>query len=186
MGTMKMISPQDADSLVKQGKGQLVDIRSVGEILAEQIPGSVTLPFDLVNKTQMAAAGLGEKTPILVCRSGNRAEMAAKSLARETDDVAVLDGGIVQWKRDGFNVAEGRNALPLERQVLVTAGSMILLFSVLGFLVSPLFFGLTIAMSGGMIFAGATGACGMARVLMLLPWNKAPLCNAGSCAVEGG
>ncbi|MEE4243340.1 MAG: YgaP-like transmembrane domain, partial [Desulfopila sp.] len=76
----------------------------------------------------------------------------------------------------------GSRAIPLERQVLVGAGSMMLLFTILGFLVSPFFYALNIFMAGGMIFAGVTGACGMARILVMMPWNRQPMCKTG-CAV---
>ena len=98
--------------------------------------------------------------------------------------VTVLEGGIENWTDAGLPLEKGRRVIPLERQVLVAAGSMILLFTLLGLLVSPYFFALAVFMSGGMIFAGATGACGMARLLIMLPWNKAPMCGSGCDVAE--
>jgi hypothetical protein len=43
---------------------------------------------------------------------------------------------------------------------------------VLGFLVAPAFFGLSAFVGTGLIFAGTTGWCGMARLLRALPWNR--------------
>lgn len=184
MAPISQMTPGEAEKLVAEGKALLIDVRSIGEAIAEQISGSLFVPFDLVNAERLQAAGLVGKVPVLVCRSDNRANMAAEALAQELDNVAVLKGGLVQWKQDGLPVSQGRRALPIDRQVLVGAGTMILLFTVLGLLVSPIFFGLAIFMSCGMIFAGVTGACGMARVLMLMPWNKAPLCG-GTCSSAG-
>jgi len=178
-----MINPREASSLTENNKGKFIDVRSVGEAMAEQLPGSVFLPFDLVSRARLEEMGVADKTPILVCRSGTRAKQAAESLAEEMGEVAVLDGGIIRWKEEGLTTDIGRKAIPLERQVLVAAGSMMMIFAILGFLVSPVFFVLTIFMSGGMIFAGATGACGMARLLVMMPWNKQPMCG-GSCAVS--
>jgi rhodanese-related sulfurtransferase len=182
MTAFSMITPETANTMIKDSNGLLIDVRSVGEALVEHLPGSLYLPFDLVNKERLKGLGLEDRTPILVCRSGVRAKQAAEALAREMDEVAVLDGGLVRWKETGLPTTQGRRSIPLDRQVLVGAGSMMMLFTILGLLLSPIFFVLNIFMAGGMIFAGATGACGMARVLVMMPWNKAPLCE-GSCAV---
>ena len=177
MAGIQMISPDEASRLVNDNIGKFIDVRTVGEVLAEQLPESVFLPFDLVSRTRLEKMGIADQKPILVCRSGTRAKQAAEALAREMDEVAVLDGGIVRWKKEGMAIQQGRKVIPLERQVLVAAGAMMLLFTLLGLLVSPLFFAATVFMACGMIFAGATGSCAMARILLLLPWNKAPMCG---------
>jgi rhodanese-related sulfurtransferase len=183
MAKASIISPQQASQMVKSNTGRFIDVRTVGEVLAEELPGSVFLPFDLVSKARLEEMGVAETTPILVCRSGSRAKQAAEALAQEMDEVAVLDGGIVRWKDEGLATEIGRKVIPLERQVLVAAGLMMLLFTLLGLMASPLFLIAAVFMSCGMIFAGATGACGMARILLLLPWNKAPMCGS-ACALS--
>ncbi len=180
MATVTKITPAEARTMVEQGSGLLVDVRSVGEVLESQIPASVFLPFDLVSRERVEGLGGAGKTPIMVCRSGRRAEEAAQALAQQVDEVAVLDGGIVRWEEDGLPLSRGRKAMPLDRQVLVAAGSLILLFTLLGLLVSPWFLAGSLFVPCGMIFAGITGTCGMARVLIMMPWNKAPLCG-GTC-----
>lgn len=179
MTEIRMISPQEAKHLKEEDAGSYIDVRTVGEALEEQLPGSVFLPFDLVSKTRLENLGIADKTPILICRSGTRAKQAAECLSLEMTGVTVLKGGIQKWKDAGLPLEKGRRVIPLERQVLIAAGSMILLFTILGLLISPYFFALAVLMSGGMIFAGATGACGMARLLIMLPWNKAPMCGSG-------
>ena len=42
----------------------------------------------------------------------------------------------------------------------------------LGLLVHPGFFGLAAFVGAGLTFAGATGFCGMARLLAVAPWNR--------------
>jgi hypothetical protein len=44
---------------------------------------------------------------------------------------------------------------------------------VLGLFVSPGFFGLSAFVGAGLTFAGATGWCGMAKLLAVMPWNRA-------------
>lgn len=183
MTAFSLLSPKEAKSLLDEQKGVLIDIRTVGEAVSEFLPGSLFLPFDLVNKQRLEDLGVADKTPILVCRSDVRARQAAETLAQEMDGVTVLDGGITQWKASNLPVNQGHKAIPLDRQVLVGAGSMMFLFTVLGFLISPYFFALNIFMAGGMVFAGLTGACGMARILIMMPWNKSPICGA-SCSTS--
>ena len=65
--------------------------------------------------------------------------------------------------------------MEIMRQVQIAAGSLVLLGIVLGFAVAPAFFGLSAFVGAGLTFAGATGFCGMARLLMLAPWNRRPV-----------
>jgi rhodanese-related sulfurtransferase len=92
--------------------------------------------------------------------------------ARVEGEAYVLDGGLDAWSRAGLPVAENRKA-PLEiiRQVQIAAGLLILAGVGLGFLVAPGWFGLAAFVGAGLTFAGLTGTCAMARLLMLAPWN---------------
>jgi predicted branched-subunit amino acid permease len=62
--------------------------------------------------------------------------------------------------------------LPLERQVRIAAGSLVLLGAVLGWLVQPGFFALSAFVGAGLVFAGITDFCGMGIVLSKMPWNS--------------
>lgn len=57
-------------------------------------------------------------------------------------------------------------------QVQMAAGLLVLLGVGLGLTVSPLFLGIAAFVGLGLTFAGATGFCGMARLLALAPWNR--------------
>jgi hypothetical protein len=56
--------------------------------------------------------------------------------------------------------------------VQIGAGSLILIGVGLGFTVNPAFFALAGLVGAGLTVAGATGFCGMARLLALAPWNR--------------
>ncbi|MBK7545710.1 MAG: DUF2892 domain-containing protein [Elusimicrobia bacterium] len=56
------------------------------------------------------------------------------------------------------------------RQVQIVAGSLV----VIGGLWSGPGRWLAVAVGAGLVFAGASGYCGLARVLGFLPWNRAP------------
>ena len=62
--------------------------------------------------------------------------------------------------------------LPLMRQVQIAAGSLALLGVILGYTVSSIFFLLSGFVGAGLILAGVTGFCGMARLLDKMPWNR--------------
>ena len=61
-------------------------------------------------------------------------------------------------------------------------------------LVSPWFLAVPAFVGGGLTFAGATGTCGMALVLLKMPWNRPAAAPATApaegpaavCAVGGG
>jgi hypothetical protein len=93
--------------------------------------------------------------------------------ARVSGEAFVLDGGLDAWAKAGLPVAEDRKApMEINRQVQITAGLMILTGVVLGFLVSPAWFGLSGFVGAGLTFAGLSGTCAMARLLMVMPWNR--------------
>lgn len=76
-------------------------------------------------------------------------------------------------KRQGYQLSlTAHSPLVLLRQVQIVAGVLILFGVVLGSLVSPVFYGVSGFVGAGLLFAGVTGFCGMARVLALLPYNR--------------
>ena len=54
----------------------------------------------------------------------------------------------------------------------IVAGTLVLIGALLGWLVSPYFFGVSAFVGAGLTFAGISGFCGMARLLGYLPWNR--------------
>jgi rhodanese-related sulfurtransferase len=63
--------------------------------------------------------------------------------------------------------------MEIMRQVQIAAGSLVLIGVLLGFFVAPAWFGLAGFVGAGLTFAGLSGFCGMARLLMFAPWNRA-------------
>jgi rhodanese-related sulfurtransferase len=89
-------------------------------------------------------------------------------------DVTCLKGGLDAWKAAGLPTEKNAAApaIPIMRQVQITAGSIVLIGTVLAWLVSPLFLGLTGFIGAGLLVSGLTGTCGMANMLRLMPWNR--------------
>jgi hypothetical protein len=57
--------------------------------------------------------------------------------------------------------------------VQIGAGSLGFFGTLLGLLVSPWFFAIPLFVGAGLMTAGITGFCGMARLLVHAPWNRA-------------
>ena len=169
--SLKSISPQSAIELVNQG-AVLVDIRAADEHARERIAQARHVPMERLQNTSLPLDGA--PAVIFHCRTGNRTRMNASALgACTTCDAYVLDGGLDAWKKAGLPVvADAAQPLELQRQVQIAAGSLIVLGAVLGATVSPWFHALSGFVGAGLVFAGASGFCGLARVLMHMPWNR--------------
>lgn len=169
------ITPEDAARLLREEGATLVDVREPDEHARERIPGARNLPLSRLEEAELAVQG---GRPVLFhCRSGARTEGNAARLAAKCGgevQAYLVSGGLEAWKRTGLPVAaDRRQPLELMRQVQIAAGSMVLLGVLLGTLVSPGFYALSGLVGAGLVFAGATGTCGLARVLRLMPWNRA-------------
>jgi rhodanese-related sulfurtransferase len=116
------------------------------------------------------------KTVIFHCRSGARTAANAPRLAAAAGcEAYILEGGIDAWKKAGLPVAvDSKQPIEIMRQVQIAAGSLVLLGVALGVWASPAFLGLSAFVGAGLVFAGVSGWCGMAKLLALMPWNRLP------------
>ena len=165
--TLPTITPDDASRLIAGG-AKLIDIRAADEHARASIPGAENCPLDKLGQIKGASA------VVYHCRTGMRTGANAARLAAVADCPAyLLEGGLDAWRAAGLPIAENRKA-PMEimRQVQITAGSLVVIGVVLGIMVQPLFLGLAAFVGAGLVFAGSTGWCGMARLLALMPWNR--------------
>jgi len=168
------------------GATSVVDVRTGAEFESEHVPGSRHVPLDQV----AARADEVRATPaprLLLCRTDSRARMAQRALSElGVSGLTVIEGGIEAYRAAGGETARGRERMSIERQVRLIAGSIALVATLLGLLVHPAFFALTLFVAAGQIFAGATDWCGMALLLGRMPWNqaRAPVsaAAAGGCA----
>lgn len=175
--SLPTISADRAKLLLDQG-AMLVDIREADEHAREKIAGARHLPVSKLDEADLAVhAG---RPVIFHCKSGartlaNSPRLAAK-LAKlgEGCEAYIVEGGLDAWKKAGLPlVADRRQPLELQRQVQIGAGSLAFFGTLLGLLVSPWFFAVPLFVGAGLMNAGVTGFCGMARVLAHMPWNRA-------------
>jgi glyoxylase-like metal-dependent hydrolase (beta-lactamase superfamily II) len=176
------VAPAELQALRAQAPGPLLlDVRTPLEFESEHIEGALNIPLDQLDARVEELAA--QPDVVVVCRTGVRATIAAESLARAGRRARVLDGGMLAWRRARLPVREGRKRLAVDRQVQLIAGSMVLTGVVLGTLVNPWFLALAAFFGAGLTFAGATGTCGLALILMRLPWNRTTSAPAGGGAV---
>jgi hypothetical protein len=62
--------------------------------------------------------------------------------------------------------------MEIMRQVQISAGSLVVIGVLMGALLHPVFYALSAFVGLGLVFAGVSGFCGMARFLALMPWNR--------------
>lgn len=168
------LSPQDVQARLAAGRAVLVDIREADEFARAHIPGARSQPLSALEQSHLGIDP--DAQVIFTCRTGMRTAGACDRLAaRVQGDAFVLDGGLDAWAKSGLPVTEDRTApMEINRQVQITAGLLILAGVALGFLVAPAWFGLSAFVGAGLTFAGLSGTCAMARLLMLAPWNRKP------------
>ena len=70
-------------------------------------------------------------------------------------------------------VVDRRQPIEMQRQVQIAAGGLAFSGTLLGLPLSPWFFVVPAFVGAGLVFAGLTGFCGMARLLRRAPWNRA-------------
>lgn len=173
--TIGTISPLEAKTRIAQG-AKLIDIRDADEYLREHIPQAHLAPLSTLDQHGFPASLRSEQI-IFHCQSGKRTQSNAAKLQAITAPAAVwlLEGGIDGWKAAGLPTAEDKSQpLPLMRQVQIAAGGLTLSGVVMGYAISPGFFLLSGFVGAGLMVAGFTGFCGMARLLDKMPWNRSP------------
>jgi len=181
------IAPAELQALREQGSAPvIVDVRSPIEFEGERIEGSLSMPLETLDATLHE---LPEQADVIVvCRTGVRATIAAEALGRAGHRSRVLEGGVLAWRGAKLPLKVGRKRLPVDRQVQLIAGSMVLSGVALGTLVNPWLLGISAFFGAGLTFAGATGTCGLAHVLMRMPWNRPlglPPSEGSTCAAGG-
>jgi rhodanese-related sulfurtransferase len=169
------ISPQRLGELCKSGKIDLIDVRTPVEFREVHVEHARNVPLDRLNPAAVIQGRNGRRDESLyvICRSGSRGQQACeKFLAAGFTNVVNVEGGTLACVEAGLPVVRGKKAISLERQVRIAAGSRVLLGVLLGWLVQPIFFGLSAFIGAGLVFAGITDTCGMGMMLARMPWNQ--------------
>ena len=177
------ISPRELNDLRAKGRPvELIDVRTPAEFREVHVDFARNVPLhDLDPAAIRRDRTVADEPLCFICRSGSRGKQACeKFLAAGYANVRNVEGGTLAWVEYGLPVARGVKRMSLERQVRISAGLLVLLGVILGWLVHPGFLGLAAFVGAGLVFAGLTDTCGMAMLLARMSWNRvrtvAPAC----------
>lgn len=174
---MKLISLTPTEVLEKQKNGALlIDLSDESDYRREHIKGAIPQPVDaLIQSKILPEQAKQAQELIFYCYEGLRTQVIAPYLAHLCGDkpAYMLENGLHAWRNASLPTQLNRSApMSLMRQVQMVAGGLVLLGAILGWLVSPYFFGLSAFIGAGLFFSGLTGWCGMAMLLAKMPWNR--------------
>ncbi|MEU6536945.1 rhodanese-like domain-containing protein [Streptomyces sp. NPDC047000] len=157
----------------------VIDVRTPAEYGSGHLPGAVNIPLDTLRRALPEIRHAAEQGDVLVvCASGARSENACKQLAAEGIPTATLSGGTGAWASQGHELHRPavcetpRNTWSMERQVRFSAGSLVLIGVLLGFLVHPALLLVPAAVASGLVLSAVTNTCAMAVMLGKLPHNR--------------
>lgn len=158
---------------LKEKQGIFIDVRTPAEFESMHVHGVQNTPLDQLKKNRLIQEMEKDEELIIFCQSGSRAGIAQKDLvALGFTNTSVVEGGVVQWEKEGLPVVKGKQSISLERQVRITAGAMVFIGTVLGLSVHSGFFGIPAFVGAGLMFAGLTDTCAMGILISKMPWNS--------------
>lgn len=159
--------------LVDDEQLTIIDVRTPGEFDSVHIRGSYNVPLPLLSEHTRELAERLEGHVVLICQSGNRAQQARGRLHDVgLAEATVLTGGIAEFEAAGGDVVHGARRWAMDRQVRMTAGSLVLLGVLGSRFVSPKFGFLAGAIGAGLAYSAASDSCAMASALSKMPWNR--------------
>lgn len=151
----------------------IVDVRTPGEFETTHISGSYNVPLNLLTEHTKDLADRLQGHVVLVCQSGSRADTACSALQGAGFNTAdVLTGGITAFKDYGGTVVGRGNRWAMERQVRMTAGSIVLAGTLAGQLIHPRLGLIAGAIGAGLTYSALSNSCAMASALSRAPWNQ--------------
>lgn len=173
--TVPTVTPRRLEELRAAGQPvELLDVRTPVEFREVHVPFARNLPLDRLDPVAVASS---RSTPTgeslyVICKSGGRGQKACEKLLAAGVSAVNVEGGTSAWADAGLPVVRGKQVMSLERQVRLTAGLLVVLGALLGWLVHPAFVGLSAFVGGGLAFAGLTDTCAMGMLIARMPWNR--------------
>lgn len=184
---MKTITVQELQRILASPEPvDLIDVRTPAEYAAVHVPRARLCQLDGLDCGAVLASRQGAShSPIyILCHSGVRAGKAAAKFAEAGfDDAVVVEGGTQAWVDAGLPAERSEKAvLPLDRQLQMTIGALVITGVLLAHFVDPRWIWLSGFVGAGLLFAGLTGICPMRSLIALMPWNQSQKgCCGGSC-----
>ena len=172
--TVKKIDARSVKDWLDKEQAVLIDVREPAEHLSCHIESSVSLPLSQLTSEELPKQT--NKKIVIHCQSGKRSQIACEKIIKDHPGMELynFDGGIKAWQQAGFAAKENKDKviLPIDRQVQLTIGMMLLIGVCLTYFVNTAFLIIPLLLGLGLCFAGISGTCGLLRVLAKMPWNK--------------
>lgn len=176
---VRTIPPRELYDRIVSGESlEMIDVRTPAEFNEAHVDVARCVPLHTMDAVKfMAARGTPGSPLYVICQSGARGQEACrKFVAAGYDNVVNVEGGTQAWTAAGLPVNRGRKAVPLDGQVRIAIGSIVLASALLS-LLHPYFLAITIFMGAGLIYSGISGFCGLAMLLARAPWNQSDVAD---------
>ena len=169
---MQNISVSQSFEKRKQVSGiPLVDVRTPAEYESIHANGAVNHPMESLDLEEIPFAK--DQEIHVICQSGGRSfKVSQKLKAAGYTNIVNVEGGTSAWHGAGLPVDEGKKVMPLERQVRIAAGLLVVIGAAVGQFVHPGGIALSAFIGAGLVFAGVTDTCGMGMMIAKMPWNR--------------
>lgn len=173
MTQINSISAEQLKELSHNPNLKIFDIREKDEYERDHIIGAQNVPSSILDTYNFKDL---KETDIVVfyCELGCETNKCKAKLEKlPLKEVKILEGGLDAWRKIGCTVVKNEMApLPIMRQVQIMAGGLVVLGVILSYTISPSWILLSGLVGIGLIGSGISGYCGMARLLMKLPYNQ--------------
>lgn len=148
----------------------IIDARTPEEFHLEHIPWAINMPVDQFDTFAEQLDKYNNK--YVYCNTGNSSTLFAhKAQATGIETTVVLWGISMRSKK--YTTIKKKWALPMMQQVQIAAWSLVLLWVWLSLIANNRWFiAISAFVGAGLIFAGSTWYCGMAKVLAKFPRNR--------------
>ena len=176
LSVVNCISASEFKKLVQSGKHiDLIDVRTPAEFASVHVSIARNEPLDRLNPNaiQSARNGTVSEPLYVICRSGARGKQACEKLLLAGIRNAInVSGGTLACESIGLSVTKGKKSIPLNCQVQIVSGLLILFGSALAYWVYPYWAALPAMMGLGLIYSGITDTCAVGMILAQMPWNQ--------------
>ncbi|MFE9848578.1 rhodanese-like domain-containing protein [Streptomyces sp. NPDC005576] len=155
----------------------VIDVRTPGEYAGGHLPHAHNIPLDDLADALPALREAADRGDLLlVCASGARSQNAGTTLSSHGIPAASLEGGTVAWTSAGGELHRPATSTAptwaMDRQVRLTAGSLVLFGLLLGQVVHPAFQLIAAGIAAGLVYSALSNSCAMASLLGKLPHNR--------------
>lgn len=105
----KALKPAELTRMINNGGTTVIDLSAAAEFEKGHIAGSRNVTPSQLTPTHKLLASAKQSPVVLVCRSGNASNTAAKALKKAGfEQVFVLDGGLPSWQAADLPLVKGR------------------------------------------------------------------------------